>query len=83
MVPWWGTGKPPVTHAVLFTSAAIRLICADSQGVPRRINIVCDTALVYGYSAGAVKIDLRLVSKMIQDQHDYGVLGSQKDIAAE
>ena len=67
----------------LFTSAAIKFICAESQGVPRSINILCDTALVYGYSAGAVKIDLRLVSKMIQDQHDYGVLGSQKDIAAE
>ena len=67
----------------LFTSAAIKLICAESQGVPRSINILCDTALVYGYSAEAVKIDLRLVRKMIQDRHDYGVLGSQKDIAAE
>ena len=67
----------------LFTSAAIKFICAESQGVPRSINILCDTALVYGYSAEAVKIDLRLVRKMIQDRHDYGVLGSQKDIAAE
>ena len=67
----------------LFTSAAIRFICAESQGVPRSINILCDTALVYGYSAGAVRIDLRLVRKMVQDRHDYGVLGSQNDIAGE
>ena len=65
------------------TGCRAKVFCAESQGVPRRINIVCDTALVYGCSAGAVKIDLRLVRKMIQDRHDFGVLGSQKDIAAE
>ena len=67
----------------LFTSAAIRFISAESQGVPRSINILCDMALVYGYSAGAAKIDLGLVRKVIKDRHDYGVLGSQKDIASE
>ena len=67
----------------LFTSAAIGFISAESQGVPRSINILCDMALVYGYSAGAAKIDLGLVRKVIKDRHDYGVLGSQKDIASE
>jgi general secretion pathway protein A len=63
----------------LFTSAAIRLICSESQGVPRRINILCDTALVYGYSAGAHKIDLGLVRKVIKDKSEFGILGSQND----
>jgi type II secretory pathway predicted ATPase ExeA len=63
----------------LFTSAAIRLICSESQGVPRRINILCDTALVYGYSAGAYKIDLGLVRKVIKDKSEFGILGSQND----
>lgn len=70
-------------EAPLFTRAAIKFICAESAGVPRSINILCDTALVYGYSAGAVKINLGLVRKVIRDRQEYGVLGSQKDIAPE
>lgn len=66
-----GRGEP------LFTSAAIRLICAHTQGVPRSINIICDTALVYGYSAEAQKIDVGLVRKVIKDKNEYGVLGTQ------
>lgn len=61
----------------LFTSAAARLICAQTQGVPRSINILCDTALVYGYSDGAQKIDVRIVRKVIKDKSEFGVLGTQ------
>ena len=64
----------------IFTQAAIKYICVESLGVPRSINILCDTALVYGYSAGAEKIGLSLVRKVIKDKREYGVLGSQKDI---
>ena len=66
-----GTDEP------LFTSAAIRLISAESQGIPRSINILCDTALVYGYSSDAEKIDVRIVRKVIRDRSEFGVLGPQ------
>ena len=69
--------------APLFTRPAIKFISAESGGVPRSINILCDTALVYGYSAGAPIIDLRLVRKVTKDRLIYGVLGSQKDIAIQ
>ena len=59
----------------LFTPRAIRLIGTESQGIPRSINILCDTALVYGYSTSADKIDLRLVRKVIKDRAEFGVLG--------
>ena len=59
----------------LFTPHAIRLISTESQGVPRSINILCDTALVYGYSTSSEKIDLRLVRKVIKDKAEFGVLG--------
>jgi general secretion pathway protein A len=62
----------------LFTSTAMRFICDETHGVPRSINILCDIALVYGYSANAQKIDLNLVRKVIKDKSEYGVLGSQK-----
>ena len=69
--------------APLFTRPAIKFISTESEGVPRSINILCDTALVYGYSAGATIIDLRMVRKVTKDRLDYGVLGSQKDIATQ
>jgi general secretion pathway protein A len=67
----------------LFTSSAIRLICAQTQGVPRSINILCDTALVYGYSASAQKIDVGIVRKVIKDKSEFGVLGTQNTVSTE
>ena len=34
----------------LFTTAALKLVHASSRGIPRLINQLCDTALVYGYA---------------------------------
>lgn len=59
----------------LFTTAAVKLIAEATKGIPRSINILCDTALVYGFSIGADKIDVNLVREVIKDRADYGVLG--------
>lgn len=59
----------------LFTAAATRLIGEASRGIPRSINILCDTALVYGYSTNADKIDVGLVREVIKDRTEFGVLG--------
>lgn len=67
----------------LFTSSANRLICTETQGVPRSINILCDTALVYGYSAGTQKIDVGIVRKVIKDKSEFGVLGTQNNVSAD
>ncbi|OYY48761.1 MAG: general secretion pathway protein [Methylophilaceae bacterium 17-44-8] len=60
----------------LFTSVAIKQIAMTTRGIPRSINILCDTALVYGFSTGADKIDVGLVREVIKDRNDFGVLGS-------
>ncbi|MCC2673566.1 MAG: family ATPase [Ramlibacter sp.] len=60
----------------LFTDDAIALISHVSGGVPRSINILCDTALVYGYAAEAAAIDSSLVQEVLQDRKDYGILRS-------
>jgi type II secretory pathway predicted ATPase ExeA len=65
-------------EAPLFTSEACRLIGIESEGIPRRINILCDTALVYGFSAGADVIDEFLVTEMLQDSRDYGVVATRQ-----
>ncbi len=59
----------------LFTSGAARLIAEQSKGIPRAINILCDTSLVYGYSTNAKKIDINLVREVVNDRTEYGVLG--------
>ena len=64
----------------LFTPDACMRIAEASGGVPRIINILCDTALVYGYAANMRRISADLVEMIIEDKQTYGVLplaGSQ------
>ncbi|HSV77829.1 MAG TPA: AAA family ATPase [Ramlibacter sp.] len=58
----------------LFCPDALARIAEVTKGVPRSINILCDTALVYGFSAEAAKIDLSLVDEVLQDRSEYGVM---------
>jgi general secretion pathway protein A len=59
----------------LFTPAAVRLIAEAAHGIPRTINILCDTSLVYGFSTNTEKIDVNIVREVIKDRTEYGVLG--------
>jgi len=58
----------------LFTNEACRIIADTSHGIPRTINILCDTALVYGFAAGATMITAEIVEKVIQNKAQFGVL---------
>jgi type II secretory pathway predicted ATPase ExeA len=60
--------------APIFMPNALRRIAEVSRGIPRSINILCDTALVYGFSAEREKIDIDLVDEVIRDQVEFGVL---------
>ena len=57
----------------LFTDTAIERIFAASEGTPRLINILCDTALVYGYSTSAREISRDIVEQVIQDKQKFGI----------
>src|ERR1700730_114035 len=46
----------------LFTKDACALIATASGGIPRMINVLCDTALVYGFANGKKVISDQLVS---------------------
>ena len=61
--------------AKLFTPGATRLIAEASKGIPRSINIISDTCLVYGFSTNSEKIDINLVREVIKDRAEFGVLG--------
>ena len=50
------------------------MIAEASLGIPRTINILCDTALVYGFATSARQIGSDLVTQVIADKKEFGVL---------
>ena len=62
------------SRSQLFSDQACRLIGEASLGIPRTINILCDTALVYGFAANTQIIDAELVRSVIQNKAEFGVL---------
>lgn len=58
----------------LFSDEACRLIADASGGVPRTINILCDTALVYGFAINSPDIDAELIQQVLDDKTEFGVL---------
>jgi len=57
----------------LFTEDATKLIYRDTRGTPRLINILCDTALLYGFAVEAYEISEDLVQAVLNDKDRYGV----------
>ncbi|MDJ0782059.1 MAG: AAA family ATPase [Desulfosarcinaceae bacterium] len=51
----------------LFTAAAHRAIFNYSEGVPRRINIVCDRALLATYSTNQKRVTLSTVRTVVKE----------------
>ena len=62
------------SKSALFVDEACKLVAETSGGIPRTINIICDTALVYGFASEAEKISVDLVSTVIQNKAQFGVL---------
>jgi general secretion pathway protein A len=62
-------GKPD-----LIASDAVELLHARTGGVPRVINQVCDTALVYGFADQRPLIDAELVGQVLRDRSSGGLL---------
>jgi general secretion pathway protein A len=62
------------SHYELFSDEACRTVAEVSHGIPRTINILCDTALVYGFAAGAEKITAELIQTVVENKAQFGVL---------
>lgn len=58
----------------LFTDEACIAVHQYSGGVPRLINLLCDTALVYGYAEQKRLVDSGLVHDVARDKHKGSVL---------
>ncbi|MEJ0099929.1 MAG: AAA family ATPase [Pseudomonadota bacterium] len=60
-------------NAELFSVGAIALVHEASAGVPRLLNQLCDTALVYGFADQQPEIDAGLVHQVIAERTAGGV----------
>ena len=63
--------------AELFSDQACQLIHQYSGGVPRLINLLCDTALVYGYAEQRDRVDATLVEEVAKEKQKGGLFPIQ------
>jgi general secretion pathway protein A len=63
---------------IMFTLDAAAKIAQASGGIPRMINILCDTALVYGFANSMQTISSELVGEVIADKQQFSILPLQK-----
>jgi general secretion pathway protein A len=61
-------------EVALFSEEACAAIARASQGIPRTINILCDTALIYGFASSTQYITAELVAMVIENKAQFGVL---------
>ena len=59
----------------LFSNEACEAIAQVSAGIPRTINIICDTALVYGYATQTNLVTKQIVDLVIEDKRSFGIFG--------
>ena len=57
----------------LFLPDAMKSIYDYSGGIPRLINLICDTSLLYGYARGQKSIDKSIVDKAVADRNKMGI----------
>ncbi len=70
-------------NAELFSDQARELIYQVTSGVPRLINLLCDTALVYGFAEQRERIDAQLVRDVAQDKAQGGLWPGVVEKAAD
>lgn len=66
--------------ASIFSSAACGEIARASGGVPRMINILSDTALVYGFAGGEKTISQQLAREVIADKQQFSIFPIEKPL---
>ena len=60
----------------IFDKGAARAVCTYSRGIPRLINILCDTALVYGYADNLKVINKKVIQDVINSREAGGIFAS-------
>lgn len=67
----------------IFERDTFDLIYQASGGIPRIINLLCDTALVYGYAESLQRINIDIVSQVIRDKEGFGLISNEHGNGAD
>jgi len=62
----------------VFTPEALNLVCQHSRGVPRIINLICDSALLSGYIYEEKKISGKIINEVV-DERDFNTTKEKND----
>lgn len=65
-------------ETMLFDDGAMARITEVTDAVPRKINILCDTALVYAFSQEADVVTRKIVDEVVHDKARYGIFSDTK-----
>ncbi len=66
----------------IFSEEAVERIFQVSKGIPRTINIISDSALVYGFADELKKISLEIVEQVIADKGGLGLEVDEEERSA-
>ncbi len=70
-------------EADIFDEGACKAIYYHSRGLPRLINLLCDTALVYGYAENAQVIDKRIINDVVKERDSNTILPRYHELNEE
>jgi len=59
-----------------FTEGAKADIHAATNGIPRLINVLCDNALLVGYTRGTPEVDRSIIAEVLRDMTCWGLQGA-------
>ena len=68
-------------NSSIFSTKAVELIYKTSKGIPRIINLICDTALVYGFGYEFKTIDAPVIEQVIKDKGGLGIQNDKENTA--
>jgi type II secretory pathway predicted ATPase ExeA len=67
--------------AQIFEPGALRRLLQHSDGIPRKINLLCHNAMLLAYSAGAKKVSLKAAKETAAEYDDSTRLSNQASSA--
>lgn len=69
--------------ADIFNNSACMAVYYHSRGLPRLINLLCDTALVYGYAESVPVIDKTLIDDVVKERDENTILPCYRELNEE
>lgn len=67
----------------IFDNSACLAVYHHSRGLPRLINLLCDTALVYGFAESLKVIDKRIVDDVVKERDENTILPHYHELNEE